>query len=154
MRDAGVLSAGDASVMMLAQPRGRGAHPGDVASKVQNGAGHDVAREMLELRRVAGCRSGAATVRPDCCWKAMLISRSGTREQSKMPGHGTQALLLAGQNKVRDLFVEGRQIVRDGADQTIDTSQVIKRQNVALALRLAQYYSREVQPLHRRPHCS
>ncbi|WP_371157385.1 8-oxoguanine deaminase [Jannaschia sp. 2305UL9-9] len=39
----------------------------------------------------------------------------------------TAALLLAGPRRVRDLFVEGRQIVRDGAITTIDLPRLIAR---------------------------
>ncbi|WP_458791255.1 8-oxoguanine deaminase [Yoonia sp. MH D7] len=39
------------------------------------------------------------------------------------------ALVLAGPNKVRDLFVEGRQIVSHGLITTIDLPRVIARQN-------------------------
>ncbi|MEL7153233.1 MAG: 8-oxoguanine deaminase, partial [Pseudomonadota bacterium] len=39
------------------------------------------------------------------------------------------ALLLAGPKTVRDLFVEGRQIVRDGHITTIDLRGVINKQN-------------------------
>jgi hypothetical protein len=38
---------------------------------------------------------------------------------------------------VRDLFIEGRQVVRDGHVATIDLPRVIERQN-ALARQLAQ----------------
>jgi cytosine/adenosine deaminase-related metal-dependent hydrolase len=47
------------------------------------------------------------------------------------------SLVLCGPTKVRDLFVEGRQVVRDGAVATIDLAKVIRRQN-ALAAKLAQ----------------
>lgn len=47
------------------------------------------------------------------------------------------ALLLAGPTTVRDLFVEGRQVVRDGQVTTIDLASVITRQN-ALASALAE----------------
>jgi cytosine/adenosine deaminase-related metal-dependent hydrolase len=43
------------------------------------------------------------------------------------------ALLLAGPTKVRDLFVEGRQVVRDGVITTVDLPVVVERQT-----RLAQ----------------
>jgi len=43
------------------------------------------------------------------------------------------ALILCGPSRVRDLFVEGRQVVRDGQMTTIDLPQVVERQN-----RLAQ----------------
>jgi hypothetical protein len=39
------------------------------------------------------------------------------------------ALLLAGPTKVKHLFVEGRQIVRDGKMVTIDLPRLIERQN-------------------------
>ena len=46
------------------------------------------------------------------------------------------ALLLAGPAHVRDLFVEGRQVVRDGHLTTIDLGAAIGRQN-ELAKRLS-----------------
>ena len=45
------------------------------------------------------------------------------------------ALLLAGPSRVRDLFVEGRQVVGDGQMLTIDLPRVVERQN-QLARRL------------------
>ncbi|MCB5199530.1 8-oxoguanine deaminase [Loktanella sp. TSTF-M6] len=47
------------------------------------------------------------------------------------------ALVLAGPTRVRDLFVEGRAVVRDGQVVTVDTGAVIARQNM-LAARLAE----------------
>ena len=47
------------------------------------------------------------------------------------------ALVLAGPMSVRDLYVQGRQIVRDGHVTTIDLSSVVARQN-ALAAELAE----------------
>ena len=47
------------------------------------------------------------------------------------------ALLLAGPQRVRHLFVEGRQVVRDGLLATIDLDATISRQNT-LALQLSQ----------------
>jgi cytosine/adenosine deaminase-related metal-dependent hydrolase len=46
------------------------------------------------------------------------------------------ALMLCGPARVRDLFVEGRQVVQGGQMATIDLPRVIERQN-ALARRLA-----------------
>jgi cytosine/adenosine deaminase-related metal-dependent hydrolase len=43
------------------------------------------------------------------------------------------ALLLAGPTRVKHLFVEGRQVVRDGHITTVDLPRAIERQN-----RLAQ----------------
>ena len=39
------------------------------------------------------------------------------------------ALVLAGPTRVRDLFVEGRQIVGEGTMLTVDTRALIARQN-------------------------
>ena len=47
------------------------------------------------------------------------------------------ALVLAGPMSVRDLFVQGRQVVRDGHVTTIDLASVIARQTV-LARALAE----------------
>lgn len=47
------------------------------------------------------------------------------------------ALLLAGPTRVRDLFVEGRQIVRGGQITTIDLAATITEQN-RRARRLAE----------------
>jgi len=46
------------------------------------------------------------------------------------------ALILCGPARVRDLFVEGRQVVRGGQVATIDLPRVIETQN-RLAARLA-----------------
>jgi cytosine/adenosine deaminase-related metal-dependent hydrolase len=46
------------------------------------------------------------------------------------------ALLLAGPTRVRHLFVEGRQVVRDGTLVTLDLPRLLERQN-ALARALA-----------------
>ena len=47
-----------------------------------------------------------------------------------------QRQVLAGPTTVRDLFVEGRQIVRDGHVATFDLGKAVARQN-ALARRLS-----------------
>jgi cytosine/adenosine deaminase-related metal-dependent hydrolase len=47
------------------------------------------------------------------------------------------ALLLCGPARVRDLFVEGKQVVRDGGMVTIDLPRVVERQN-RLAARLME----------------
>ena len=47
------------------------------------------------------------------------------------------ALLLAGPTTVRDLFVEGRQVVRDGHIVTFDLQTAVRRQN-ALARALSE----------------
>ena len=55
-------------------------------------------------------------------WDASTIENAGSWDPA--------ALVLAGPSKVRDLFVEGRQVVRDGQMLTVDLSAVIARQRM------------------------
>ena len=113
------------------------------------------ARQALLLQRVLGgaekmsarealwivTRGGAEVLgRPECgrlepgkradiaIWDIMCVESAGSWDPA--------ALLLAGPSKVRDLIVEGRQVVRDGRLITIDLPRVIARQN-HLAAQLA-----------------
>ena len=90
-------------------------------------------------------RGGAAVLdRPDCGQispgkRADIAIRdvSGVeRAGSWDPAAPPAALLLAGPTRVRELFVEGRQVVRDGQLTTIDLPRAIRRQN-QLAAQLA-----------------
>ncbi|MFK7837903.1 MAG: 8-oxoguanine deaminase [Sulfitobacter sp.] len=98
--------------------------------RVANGADAMSAREALEI----ATRGGADVLgRPDCgrlavgkradvaLWDVTGVEAAGSWDPA--------ALLLAGPTTVRDLFVEGRQIVRDGHVQTLDLGKVIARQN-------------------------
>ncbi|MCR8827103.1 8-oxoguanine deaminase [Pseudosulfitobacter koreensis] len=104
--------------------------------RVANGADAMSAREALEI----ATRGGADILgRPDCgriavgkradlaIWDISGIESAGSWDPA--------ALLMAGPTTVRDLFVEGRQIVRDGQITTLDLGAVIARQN-RLARRL------------------
>ncbi|GLQ27288.1 8-oxoguanine deaminase [Sulfitobacter pacificus] len=98
--------------------------------RVANGADAMSAREALLI----ATRGGADMLgRPDCgrlavgkradiaVWDVSGIEAAGSWDPA--------ALLLAGPTTVRDLFVEGRQIVRDGQVTTLDLGVVIARQN-------------------------
>ena len=114
---------GEARQMMLLQ-------------RVSSGAGAMAAREALEV----ATRGGAQVLgRTDCgsleigkradvaIWDVSGIEAAGTWDPV--------ALLLAGPTRVRDLFVEGRQIVKESQMVSIDLPRVIERQN-QLARRL------------------
>jgi len=106
--------------------------------RVAFGADAMSGREALEI----ATRGGADVLgRPDCgrlavgkradiaIWDVSGIEAAGSWDPA--------ALLLAGPRTVRDLFVEGRQVVRDGHVQTIDLGAQIARQN-SMARALAQ----------------
>ncbi len=98
--------------------------------RVAKGADAMSAREALEI----ATRGGADVLgRPDCgrlapgkradiaLWDATGIDSAGSWDPA--------ALLLAGPTRVKHLFVEGRQVVRDGQIVTIDLPSVVERQN-------------------------
>ncbi len=98
--------------------------------RVQNGADAMSARESLEI----ATRGGAAVLGRDDCGQLAVGKRADVAiwDISGIESAGSwdpAALLLAGPTKVRDLFVEGRQVVRDGQMATIDLPRVIERQN-------------------------
>lgn len=98
--------------------------------RVATGASAMSPREALEI----ATRGGADVLgRPDCgrlergkradvaVWDVTGIDSAGSWDRA--------ALLLAGPTRVKHLFVEGRQVVRDGVVTTIDLPKVIERQN-------------------------
>jgi len=98
--------------------------------RVKNGADAMSARESLEI----ATRGGAAVLGRDDCGQLAVGKRADVAiwDVSGIESAGSwdpAALLLAGPTKVRDLFVEGRQVVRDGRMATIDLPRVIERQN-------------------------
>ena len=104
--------------------------------RVARGADAMSAREALEIATRGGaqvlgrddCGHLAPGMRADVAiWDVSGIDSAGSWDPA--------ALLLAGPTRVRDLFVEGRQVVRDGGITTIDLPRVIEDQN-RLARRL------------------
>ncbi|WP_170434561.1 8-oxoguanine deaminase [Ruegeria arenilitoris] len=104
--------------------------------RVANGADAMSAREALEI----ATRGGADVLnRPDCGrlmpGKRADIAVWDTRGVECAGSWDPAALLLAGPVHVKHLFVEGRQVVRDGNIATFDLPRAIERQNrLALAL--------------------
>ena len=105
--------------------------------RVALGADAMSARAALEI----ATRGGADVLgRPDCgrlavgkradiaLWDITGIDSAGSWDPA--------ALVLAGPTRVRHLFVEGRQVVREGQIATVDMPRVIERQN-AIARSLA-----------------
>jgi cytosine/adenosine deaminase-related metal-dependent hydrolase len=98
--------------------------------RVARGADAMSPRAALEM----ATRGGADVLgRPDCgrlmpgkradvaIWDVSGVHSAGSWDPA--------ALLLAGPTAVRDLFVEGRQVVRDGRVTTIDLAAQVARQN-------------------------
>jgi cytosine/adenosine deaminase-related metal-dependent hydrolase len=96
------------------------------------------AREALEIATLGGAQVlgrsdlGALEVgkRADLAiWDMTGIEAAGNWDS-------VAALVLCGPTRVRDLIVEGREVVRDGRMVTLDLGRVVERQNW-LARRLA-----------------
>ena len=121
--DAGNL-VGEARMAMLLQRVARGADAMGV-------------REALEIATLGGAR---VLGREDCgslevgkrgdvaVWDVSGVEAAGSWDP-------VGALLLCGPTRVKHLFVEGRQVVRDGGMATIDLPRVVERQ-MRLAARL------------------
>ncbi len=139
MRDAGVKvglgvdgSASNDAGNLVAEAR-----QAMLLQRVANGADAMSAREALEIATLGGAqvlgRSDCGSLEPGkradiALWDVAGIEAAGAWDP-------VAALLFCGPGRVRDLFVEGRQVVRDGRVATIDLPRVIADQN-RLALRL------------------
>jgi cytosine/adenosine deaminase-related metal-dependent hydrolase len=121
--DAGNL-VGEARQAMLLQRVARGADAMGV-------------REALEIATLGGAkvlgRDDCGSLEPGKRADIAIWDLSGIESAGAWDPVG--ALLLCGPTRVRDLFVEGRRIVRDGEMATIDLPRVIAHQN-RLAARL------------------
>jgi len=131
MRDAGVPvglgvdgSASNDAASLVAEAR-----QAMLLQRVTLGADAMTAREALEI----ATRGGADMLgRPDCgrlavgkradiaVWDMTGVQAAGSWDNA--------ALLLAGPTTVRDLFVEGRGVVRDGALTTVDMQRLLEQQ--------------------------
>jgi cytosine/adenosine deaminase-related metal-dependent hydrolase len=105
--------------------------------RVSRGADAMAAREALEIATLGGagvlgrgdCGALEVGKRADIAiWDVSGIEAAGSWDP-------VASLILCGPSKVRDLFVEGCAVVRDGQMVTIDLAKVIARQN-QLARRL------------------
>ncbi|MBL1437566.1 MAG: 8-oxoguanine deaminase [Rhodobacteraceae bacterium] len=106
--------------------------------RVQNGANAFSAREALEVATLGGAQ---VLGRPDCgslevgkradfaVWDAKTLANAGAWDP-------VAALVLCGPQRVRDLYVEGRAVVREGQITRLDMP-VIAEQARALAAGLA-----------------
>ncbi|GHF32746.1 8-oxoguanine deaminase [Seohaeicola zhoushanensis] len=132
MRDAGVPvglgvdgSASNDAGNLIAEAR-----QAMLLQRVALGADAMSAREALEI----ATRGGADILgRPDCgrlavgkradiaIWDVSGVESAGSWDKA--------ALLLAGPTRVKALFVEGREVVRDGHVVTLDLARVVERQN-------------------------
>lgn len=140
MRDAGVRvglgvdgSASNDAGNLVAEAR-----MAMLLQRVARGADAMSAREALEI----ATRGGAQVLGREDCGVLAVGKRADIAiwDMSGVEAAGSwdpAALLLAGPTRVRDLFVEGRQVVSGGQMATIDLPRVVERQN-RLARRLMQ----------------
>ena len=121
--DAGNLVAEARQAMLLQRvARGADAMSAMEALEIATRGGADVLGRSDCGRIEVGARADIAI------WDVSGVGSAGSWDPA--------ALLLAGPTTVRDLFVEGRQIVRDGHVATFDLGKAVARQN-ALARRLS-----------------
>lgn len=105
--------------------------------RVAKGADAMGVREALEIATLGGARvlgrDDCGSLEPGKRADVAVWDMTGVEAAGSWDPVG--ALLLCGPARVRHLFVEGRQVVRDGAMVTIDLPRVVERQN-RLAARL------------------
>ena len=133
MRDAGVKvalgvdgSASNDAGNLIAEAR-----QAMLLQRVQNGADAMSVREALEIATLGGAqvlgRPELGSLEPGkradlAIWDVSGLEAAGAWDP-------VAALLLSGPTRVKHLFVEGRQIVRDGQITTLDLPRVIERAN-------------------------
>ena len=106
--------------------------------RVKNGADALEPREALQVATVGGAqvlgRDDLGRITPGlradiAIWDVSGLEAAGAWDP-------VAALVLAGPTRVRDLFVEGRQVVAGGRLTTVDLSALVRRHN-AMARALA-----------------
>jgi cytosine/adenosine deaminase-related metal-dependent hydrolase len=106
--------------------------------RVARGANAMSAREVLEIATLGGAqvlgRDDLGVIAPGMRADLAIWDMSGIEAAGSWDP--VAALVLCGPTRVRDLIVEGRQVVRDGQMVTLDLGAVLERQR-RLALRLA-----------------
>lgn len=133
MRDAGVRvalgvdgSASNDAGNLIAEAR-----MAMLLQRVHSGANAMSAREMLEIATLGGAqvlgRDDVGRLVPGMRADIAVWDMSGLEAAGAWDP--VAALMLCGPTRVRDLFVEGRQVVRDGHLTTIDLPRVIETQN-------------------------
>lgn len=133
MRDAGVKvalgvdgSASNDAGNLIAEAR-----MAMLLQRVHSGANAMSAREMLEIATLGGAqvlgRDDVGRLVPGMRADIAVWDMSGLEAAGAWDP--IAALMLCGPTRVRDLFVEGRQVVRDGHLTTIDLPRVIETQN-------------------------
>ncbi|MEX0311250.1 MAG: amidohydrolase family protein, partial [Tateyamaria sp.] len=114
--DAGNLVAEARQAMLLQRvAQGADAMSAQEALEIATRGGADVLGRPECGRVQIGCRADIAI------WDVSGIASAGSWDPA--------ALLLAGPTTVKHLFVEGRQIVKDGHVTTIDVQAAVARQN-------------------------
>ncbi|WP_420341882.1 8-oxoguanine deaminase [Paenirhodobacter sp.] len=133
MRDAGVKvalgvdgSASNDAGNLIAEAR-----MALLLQRVQNGADAMSAREMLEIATLGGAqvlgRDDCGAIAPGMCADLAIWDVSGLEAAGAWDP--VAALLLSGPARVRDLFVNGRGVVRGGRLTSIELPRVIETQN-------------------------
>lgn len=139
MRDAGVKvglgvdgSASNDAGNLVAEAR-----MAMLLQRVARGADAMGVREALEIATLGGARvlgrDDCGSLEPGKRADVAVWDMSGVESAGSWDPMG--ALLLCGPTRVKHLFVEGRQVVRDGQMVTVDLPKVVERQN-RLAARL------------------
>lgn len=114
--DAGNLMAEARQAMLLQRAvQGADAMSAREALEMVTRGGADVLGRPECGRIAVGCRADIAI------WDVSGIEAAGSWDPA--------ALLLAGPTTVRDLIVEGREIIRDGQITTVDMGALVARQN-------------------------